>query len=107
MTGNAYAEKRMFSNSIWDHNLIMHEIMKEDNYQTINMEFCTDTRAFMQADRSCSEGSLVDCVTVRDGRVDVLETGGGVKNTVTIDTDRHGGSAGMQKRLFKVLSPSG
>ena len=101
MTGNACAEKRMFSNSIWDHNLIMHEIMREDNYQTINMEFCTDTRAFMQADRSC----LVDCVTVRDGRVDVLETGGGVKNTVTIDTDRHGGSAGMQKRFFKVLSP--
>ena len=27
---------------------------------------------------------------MRDGRVDVLGTGGGVKNTVTIDTDRHG-----------------
>lgn len=25
-----------------------------------------------------------------DGRVDVLGTGSGVKNTVTIDTDRHG-----------------
>ena len=59
----------------------------------------------MQADRSGSGEISVDRVSMRDGRVDVLETGGGVKNTVTIDTDRHGGSAGKQKRFFKVLSP--
>ncbi len=29
---------------------------------------------------------------MRDGRVGVLGTGGGIKNTVTIDTDRHGES---------------
>jgi len=27
---------------------------------------------------------------MRDGRVDVFDSGGGVQNTVTIDTDRHG-----------------
>jgi len=29
---------------------------------------------------------------MRDGRVDVFDSGGGVQNTVTIDTDRHGKS---------------
>ena len=30
-----------------------------------------------------------DSVTMCDGRVDVFDSGGGVINTVTIDTDRH------------------
>ena len=29
-------------------------------------------------------------MTMRDGRDDVFGTGGGLKKTVTIDTDRHG-----------------
>ena len=43
-----------------------------------------------------------------DGRVDVFDSGGGVINTVTIDTDRHAKvSAGMQGSPFQRALPAG
>jgi len=42
---------------------------------------------------------------MRDGRDDVFGTGGGLKKTVTIDTDRHAGfQRGCKGALFKGLS---
>lgn len=43
-----------------------------------------------------------------DGRVDVLGSGCGIKNTVTIDTDRHAikflqGAGGFFKKLLLLL----
>ena len=43
-----------------------------------------------------------------DGRVDVFDSGGGVINTVTSDTDRHAEvSAGMQGSHFQRALPAG
>ncbi len=45
-------------------------------------------------------------MTMRDGRVDDFDSSGGVQNTDTIDTDRHGKVSGVcrqclfQRRLF-------
>ena len=46
----------------------------------------TGTNALTQAARSVSACCRV---TMRDGRDDVFDSGGGLKKTVTIDTDRH------------------
>ena len=47
-------------------------------------------------------------MTMRDGRVDVFDSGGGVINTVTIDTDRHGKfRRGCKGALFKGRSLPG
>ena len=47
-------------------------------------------------------------MTMCDGRVDVFDSGGGLKKTVTIDTDRHAEiSAGMQGRPFQRALPAG
>ena len=40
-------------------------------------------------------------MTMCDGRVDVLDSGGGVQNTVTIDTDRHGSLLRVQRATFQ------
>ena len=45
---------------------------------------------------------------MRDGRVDVFDSGGGVKNTVTIDTDRHARfRRGCKGALFKGRTLAG
>ena len=47
-------------------------------------------------------------MTMRDGRVDVCGSGGGLKKTVTIDTDRHGKfRRGCKGALFKGRSLPG
>ena len=64
---------------------------------------CTETSDTKFA-TTRTQGELSACagVTVRDGRVDDLGSGCGVKNTVTIDTHRHGKvSAGCRVALFK------
>ena len=42
---------------------------------------------------------------MRDGRDDVFEYGGGVKNTVTIDTDRHGAFGGECRESLRKGCP--